>query len=67
MTDGDAIVLTNNEVKHASNSHNSCALFVLHSIRLNGRKASGGKTRILQPWQLQQKNLTPVSYTYRIS
>jgi hypothetical protein len=67
MTDGDAIVLTNNEVKHACNSHNSCALFIFHSIRLNRRKASGGKSRVLQPWKLQQKNLTPVSFTYRLS
>jgi Protein NO VEIN, C-terminal len=42
-TDGEVVVLTNNEVKHASFPRNSCALFVLHSIRLKGHKAKGGK------------------------
>jgi hypothetical protein len=65
-TTGEAIVLTYNEVKHARGRNNSCALFILHSIRLKKRKASGGKKRILQPWQLQQKNLKPVSYMYRL-
>ena len=60
-------VLTNNEVKHACSPHNECALFILHSIRLKGRKTSGGKQRILLPWRLQTRNLTPVSYTYRLA
>jgi hypothetical protein len=65
-TDGDAVVLTNNEVKHACDPRNSCVLFVLHSIRLKGRTAAGGKQRVLRPWQPQQRHLTPVSYTYRL-
>jgi hypothetical protein len=65
-TDGDAVVLTHNEVKHACDQRNSCVLFVLHSIRLKGKKASGGKPVVLDPWQLQQEHLTPVSYTYRL-
>lgn len=66
MTDGETIVLTNNEVKHACDSNNSCALFILHSIKLNGKKASGGKKRVLLPWRIEQAHLTPVSYTYRL-
>ena len=31
-TSGEAIVLTNNEVKHACDGKHPCALFVLHSI-----------------------------------
>jgi hypothetical protein len=65
-TDGDTIVLTNNEVKHVCNPRNSCALFVLHSIRLKGRKSSGGKCQVLLPWRLRQERLTPVSYTYHL-
>jgi len=65
-TDGDAIVLTYNEVKHACDRRNSCVLFVLHSIRLKGKKASGGKRFVMDPWRPQQAKLTPVSYTYRL-
>jgi hypothetical protein len=64
-TDGDTIILTNNEVRHASDPRNSCALFVLHSVTLKGKKATGGKRDILDPWQLQRQHLRPVSYTYR--
>jgi Protein NO VEIN, C-terminal len=65
-TDGDSIVLTNNEVKHACNLHNACVLFVLHSIVLSRGKVSGGKPLIFNPWQLERRRLTPVSYTYRL-
>ena len=66
-TDGDAVVLTKNEVKHACDPQNSCALFILHSIRFKGKAASGGKSRVLLPWHLQKTYLTPMSYTYRLS
>lgn len=65
-TDGVAIVLTNNEVKHACDPRNSCVLFILHSIRLEGQKATGGRQLILNPWRLQQARLTPINYTYRL-
>lgn len=65
-TDGDVIVLTNNEVKHASDKRNSCVLFVLHSIHLKGKKAIGGKPFLLEPWKPRHALLTPVSYTYHL-
>lgn len=65
-TDGDAIVLTYNEVKHACDPRTSCALFILHSIKLSGQKASGGKQRIINPWKLEEEQLKPVCYTYRL-
>jgi len=66
MTDGRSIVLTNNEVKHACDGKNKCALFILHSVKLKGLKASGGKQIVTDPWYLNRSGLTPVSYTYRI-
>jgi hypothetical protein len=65
-TEGDAIVLTYNEVKHACDGNHSCALFVLHSISLTEGQASGGESHVVLPWHLQQENLTPVTYTYRV-
>jgi hypothetical protein len=64
-TDGEKIVLTNNEVKHARATNNTCALFVVHSIHVEETMASGGQQYIIDPWQLQNERLTPVSYTYR--
>jgi hypothetical protein len=65
-TDGGEIVLTNNEVKHVCNPDHSCALFILHSIRLDGQKVSGGELRVLLPWKIHNDHLKPVSYTYRV-
>ena len=66
-TDGSSIVLTHNEVKHASDPHTTCALFLLHSITLDRGKASGGTQIVLNPWQLQQVNLKPVTYIYQLA
>jgi hypothetical protein len=63
---GQVIVLTRGEVIHASDHRNACALFILHSIRLNGNKASGGKVVVLDPWKLQQKRLKAIGYTYEV-
>jgi hypothetical protein len=65
-TDGSLIVLTNNEVKHARNPDNSCVLFVLHSINLNGTKASGGKQVLVAPWSPHRALLRPINFTYRL-
>ena len=64
-TNGNTVVLTNNEVKHACDSKNSCSLFLLHSIRLEKHRAVGGKKILLEPWQPKSANLTPISFTYR--
>lgn len=65
MTDGQAVVLTNGEVRHACDDKNACALFILHSIKLKGLKASGGAPLIFDPWHIDRSKLTPVSFTYR--
>jgi Domain of unknown function (DUF3883) len=64
-TDGGTIVLTNKEVKHASDDQHSCVMFVLHSIRLNRKKALGGRQFVIDPWRPKKEHLTPVSFTYR--
>jgi hypothetical protein len=65
-TDGRTVVLTKNEVTHALSGKARCVLFVLHSIKLKGKRASGGKSNILDPWSLQRASLTAITYTYRI-
>jgi hypothetical protein len=66
-TNGNAIVLTNKEVRHASDPNNSCALFLLHSIRLKKHRASSGTKVIIEPWRAHRANLTPISFTYRFN
>ncbi len=65
-TDGQTVVLTNNEVKHACDPEMSCALYILHSIRLSKKKATGGEQRVFHPWELERRQLTPICFTYRL-
>ncbi|MBS0246208.1 MAG: DUF3883 domain-containing protein [Proteobacteria bacterium] len=64
---GNTIVLTHNEVAHASDPKNFCALFVVHSIRLKNKKASGGASLIFEPWKLKKQNLKTINFTYRVT
>lgn len=66
-TDGSTVVLTRNEVEHALNQHNKCELFILHSIKLEKGKASGGRATVLSPWCPESANLKPVSFIYSVS
>jgi hypothetical protein len=66
-TNGASILLTKNEVKHAQDVKNSCALFILHSIKLKGNVASGGTREVLEPWQLQASLLTPLCYSMKVA
>ncbi|WP_316163433.1 protein NO VEIN domain-containing protein [Bradyrhizobium sp. SZCCHNRI20481] len=65
-TAGAQIVLTANEVLHARNPRHDCALFVLHSISLRGRKASGGTIALQRPWKPDGARLKPVTFVYRL-
>ncbi|HEY5046434.1 MAG TPA: DUF3883 domain-containing protein [Rhizomicrobium sp.] len=67
-TDGRAVILTANEVKHAE-SHTACALATVHSIRLSekGGKPRGGTLVVCDPWHINRKNLSPVAFTYRMT
>jgi hypothetical protein len=65
-TAGSSIILTANEVKHAWDQHNSCVLFILHSIKLLRLKATGGKRLLFDPWQPKKNQLTPICYKYRL-
>jgi hypothetical protein len=67
-TDGETVVLTRNEVEHAAIQKTyKIALFILHSIRLEKTKASGGTKVILNPWHIKEDRLTAISYTYRLA
>ena len=62
-TDGDTVVLTRNEVRHAGDPNHLCALFILHSMRLEHGKTLDGQSVVVNPWHLQKERLTPICYT----
>ncbi len=68
---GDELVhLTPNEVAHARSHRGDMALYILHSIGIEGRgkkvAARGGKETVLVPWKIDQGSLKPVSYLYEV-
>jgi hypothetical protein len=69
-TQGDSILLTAGEVRHAQEHAGNVALFVLHSVDVteaDGRiEVRGGEIRILKPWNLEADRLSPISYEYEV-
>ena len=59
------MILTHREVKMAR-TRGKHALYVLHSIKVNGTKATGGKQRVLEQWNVRNGKLTPVNYIYEL-
>lgn len=66
----DKVILTYNEVQHAEQHPKQSALFILHSIKVNGKgaaaKASGGTPLALHPWTVDKRALKAISYWYSV-
>lgn len=69
QTSGEAIILTKNEVNLSRTEGEKMDLFMVHSIELNKKsiKKGTGTIVVITPWQIKEDNLTPISYTYRLS
>ena len=70
QTECQEVSLTPNEVKFARDNHDTMALFVVHSIQLDGQDgkytAHGGVAVLLSPWSPEPDNLKPAAYVYRL-
>lgn len=62
---GEAVVLTRREVELHRDTFPANALIVVHSIELDGEKASGGQVTHIQPWAIHDDDLQVIGYTYR--
>lgn len=72
QTLGEEVVLTPNEVRHIRET-DKCdathALYVVSQIQLDrsdGVRCSGGRERLLRPWDIDSAHLTPTKYAYRV-
>jgi Protein NO VEIN, C-terminal len=70
QTDGGEVFLTPGEVQFARSHKGQMALFVLHSIQVaegdDGFVLSGGERPLIQPWDVDQGTLVPVSFKYGV-
>lgn len=67
---GQEVLLTKNEVSFAESNGEQMVLFILHSIDLPPEKdgtvrATGGVTQVTQPWRIDRRCLTALTYAYR--
>ena len=69
QTEASSIILTKNEVNLSRAQGGSMVLFVLHSIVMSKKtvKKGSGIVKIIDPWQVTDDRLTPISFTYRLS
>ena len=61
---GASVILTPPEVARARRG--AVALYVLHSIKLNGAKAQGGEERVIHPWDISKGRLKALNFTYKL-
>jgi hypothetical protein len=71
ITEGDIVILTPNEVRHALGCNHG-VLFLLSNIKIEGHPdgtplISGGTRRLDDPWHLSTELLRPTRYRYRLS
>lgn len=70
QTNGAEVLLTPNEVAHAQKHRDQVALFIVHSVQVNSdgerHTASGGETRVILPWNIDEGELKPTGYKYRV-
>ena len=70
-TPGEIVILTPNEVTHVRANHPASELFVVFGIRiaLSGDSApiaTGGSTRRMRMWSIDDRDLRPLGFQYRL-
>jgi hypothetical protein len=67
---GETIQLTPNEVKNAREYRSQMVLFILHSVKIKGEgadvEATGGRFKVIRPWDIDRGVLKPISYFYEL-
>jgi len=67
---GEEILLTANEVRHQREVFPNGALIVVSEIELDRKseppKASGGISRWIHPWQIEDEALSPLSFSCKV-
>lgn len=68
QSSGDKIILTKNEVELCRNDDSKMILFLVHSILMNKKnvRSGSGVFSIIDPWEICNERLTPISFTYRL-
>ena len=63
-----AVILTRNEVLAARADPKAATLAIVHGIMLDRSraKATGGILRIINPWKLDDRALSPIAYRYEV-
>jgi len=63
---GKKIILTRGEYEFGLQHRDGMALFILHSIRLRGKKANGGTIKYIPNWQVEEEDLKPIQYMLQL-
>jgi hypothetical protein len=64
---GESVLLTAGEVDFARRHSANVALYVLHSIRMEGDRLSGGEEYVDRPWSIDAAELRPTHYLLYLS
>jgi hypothetical protein len=66
-TDGNKVVITRNEFTHTQNNNITNALFIVHTMKIKNKAATGGEIKVINPWNPKPEHFLPISYIYSLS
>jgi hypothetical protein len=69
QTPGTSIILTRNEVKHITTDPSASVLVLVHSINVKGTnpiRVSGGNIIVRESWKLNERELVPMHYMWKV-
>ena len=69
-SDGSSVIITRGEVEHHLEIFPSNALIIVSGLTLSGsetKTASGGTLLFVSPWNIEETQLTPISYVLSLS
>jgi hypothetical protein len=69
---GEKVIITRGEANHTLGNPEQAVLFVVSDININRGSGSepvlsGGAVRKLEPWNLDNTDLTPISYELQVN
>ncbi len=69
-SEGEQVLLTPNEVRHAREYYPNVVLFIVSKLNITTKddtiEVHDGNIEILWPWRVEDTDLTPIGYTYRV-
>lgn len=63
QTKAGFVLLSRREVEHAQRFPKNTALIVVRSVKLDGKRPTGGEVEVFYPWDIAESKLVPIGFS----